>query len=47
MNWQRDPKGAVSVRALAEKLVGVVWTELMGQGLDSLVHFPKERFVLG
>ena len=44
---QRDPKGAVSVRALAEKLVGVVWAELMGQGLDSLVHFPKERFVLG
>jgi hypothetical protein len=29
---QRDPKGAVSVRALAEKLVGVVWAELMGQG---------------
>jgi hypothetical protein len=42
-----DSKGAIRVRALAEELVRVIWPELMGQGLDPLVHFPKERLVLG
>jgi hypothetical protein len=44
---KRNPEGAVSVRALAEELVGVVWPELVSQSLNALVHFSKQRFVLG
>jgi hypothetical protein len=44
---ERESKGAISVRTLAQKLIGDVRAELMGQRLNSLVHFPKECLVLG
>ena len=41
-----EPESAVGVRALAQELVRDVRAELMGQGLDAVVHLPEEGLVL-
>jgi hypothetical protein len=46
LDREGEPERAVDVGTLAQELVRDVLAELVRDGLDSLVHFPKERLVL-